>query len=144
MLALHGRREVLVRFDVDACGRAGRPLAQTLIRDPVGRTGTPAMCWRGLAAVEASTCAAFPRSAHVPRAAGVRVCLTPFLVLVNILFLPWRSAAGGSPPARRPPAPPGPCGGSEITVAQPGGAISARLGNCLWPGPDWTGRHDRY
>jgi len=34
--------------------------------------------------------------------------------------------------------------GSKITVAQPGGAISPGLGNCLWPGPDWTGRHDRW
>jgi len=30
--------------------------------------------------------------------------------------------------------------GSEITVAQPGGAISPGLGNCLWPGPEWAGR----
>ncbi|OSX74093.1 hypothetical protein BU14_0308s0010 [Porphyra umbilicalis] len=32
--------EVLVRFDVDACGRAGRPLAQTLICDPIGPADT--------------------------------------------------------------------------------------------------------
>ena len=34
--------------------------------------------------------------------------------------------------------------GQEILVAQPGGAILPGLGNCLWPDPNWTGRHDRW
>jgi len=34
--------------------------------------------------------------------------------------------------------------GQEISVAQPGGAILPGLGTCLWPDPNWTGRHDRW
>jgi len=73
VLALHGRSEMLVRFDVDACGRAGRPLAQTLICDVVGRGRARPRCagaawplWRRAPAPPSRA----RRTGRVPRGCG--------------------------------------------------------------------------